>query len=199
MKRLNQKGFAALEAILIIVALLVVVGTGYYIYSANKKANATYNAAAKSAQSSPSKTKKKNKSPNSSSSASSQKYLVIKEWGVELPLSNGIEDAYYTYHSDGDYVRLGTTSLTAMNAMCAPDNISVSAISRQSAATHDANAKQNDSYVYPIFDTKIGDYYYGITQSQAPCGNTASDATSQQQAADIKLFKTAFQNIKAVQ
>lgn len=202
MNKLNQKGFAALEAILIIVALLIAGGTGYYIYSANKKTSNTLNTASKVASSSPPKTTKKKPSKSkstSSSAANGQKYLVIKEWGVELPLSNSIQDAYYTYHADGDYVRLGTKSLTAMSAMCAPDDISIAAVTRQTAVVHDANATQNDPVAYPVNATKIGNYYYSISQAQAACGNAPDDAASQQQAADIKLFKTAFQGIQATQ
>lgn len=36
-KSINQKGFAALEAVLVIVILAIVAGTGYYVYQANNK------------------------------------------------------------------------------------------------------------------------------------------------------------------
>ncbi|HZL07611.1 MAG TPA: hypothetical protein VFC50_00255 [Candidatus Dormibacteraeota bacterium] len=55
----SQRGFAAIEAILIIVAVAIIGGTGYYVYHANKKTNNTYNSATKTAQSSPSKVTKK--------------------------------------------------------------------------------------------------------------------------------------------
>lgn len=46
----NQKGFATLEAILILVVVAIVAGTGYYIYNANKKATNVLNSASKVAK-----------------------------------------------------------------------------------------------------------------------------------------------------
>jgi hypothetical protein len=51
--RPNQKGFISMEAFLIIVVLVLVGGTGYFVYQATKKTNDTFSAAAKAADSSP--------------------------------------------------------------------------------------------------------------------------------------------------
>ncbi|HXE10239.1 MAG TPA: hypothetical protein VN554_02325 [Verrucomicrobiae bacterium] len=50
-KKLNQKGFAALEAVLVIVILAIVGGTAYYVYHANNKSTDTQNAAHTSVES----------------------------------------------------------------------------------------------------------------------------------------------------
>jgi prepilin-type N-terminal cleavage/methylation domain-containing protein len=44
-KSLNQKGFTAIESVLVIVILAIIGGTGYYIYQANNKSTDTQNAA----------------------------------------------------------------------------------------------------------------------------------------------------------
>ncbi len=88
----NQKGFAAIETVLIIVIIAIIGGAGYYVYSANKKTSDTLSAASKVAQTSPAKTTKK----TGASSSTSQKYLTIQEWGVKLPLNSTDQGAYYT-------------------------------------------------------------------------------------------------------
>ncbi len=194
-KILNQKGFAAMEAMLVVVILAIVGGTGYYVYQANNKATETQNQAQTNANTAaPHKKNEKKSKP-----ATAIEYLVVKEWGVELPLSSGIKDAYYIYDSNG-YARLGTRSLTAMSAKCAPDKVGVSVLSRQTVATHNANAQQSEpSWDHPVYNTKLGNYYYGITHAQAACGNTTNSPESKQQATDSKLFDTAFNGIRAVQ
>lgn len=200
-KKLNSKGFTAIEAILVIAVLIAVGVVGYYVYHANKKASDTLSSSAKVAQSSPSKITKMKKSQSNGAQQTTltetKPYLIIKEWGVEIPLSSGIKDAYYVY--DSGYAKLGTRSLTAMSANCAPGETGISAISRQTASVRDVNIKMGDPAVYPVNDTKIGNYYYGISHAQASCANTINDAASTQQLADIKLFNAAFQSIRAVQ
>ncbi len=50
-KTLNQKGFAAMEAILVIVVIAILAGTGYYVYRANKNTTDTQNASHQAAES----------------------------------------------------------------------------------------------------------------------------------------------------
>ena len=199
--KMNQKGFAAVEAVLIVVILAIIGGTGYYVYHTNKKSNDTLNSASQVAASSPGKISKKKQSGSARQTAAplTQQYLVIKGWGVEIPLSSGIKDAYYVFDSSG-HAKLGTRSLTAMSAMCAPDKIGVSLLSRQTIATHNTNAQQSEpSWDHPVYPTKIGNYYYGITHAQAACGDTINTTASKQQAADFKLFDTAFGGVRPVQ
>lgn len=61
-KNINQKGFAALEAILVIVILAIVGGTAYYVYHANNKSTDTQNAAHTSVESAQSATATKSAS-----------------------------------------------------------------------------------------------------------------------------------------
>lgn len=59
MKSLNQKGFAAVETLLVVVILAALLGVGYYVWHANQQTRATLDAASKVAQSGPLKTMKK--------------------------------------------------------------------------------------------------------------------------------------------
>lgn len=58
-RTINQKGFAALEALLILVIVALVAGTGYYVWHSNQQAKATLDAASRSAQSQVPKINKK--------------------------------------------------------------------------------------------------------------------------------------------
>ncbi|HET8708791.1 MAG TPA: hypothetical protein VFL85_00765 [Candidatus Saccharimonadales bacterium] len=133
------------------------------------------------------------------SGESSQQYLVIREWSVKLPLTNEIKDAYYTYKvvdtpDYGSVVYLGTTSLTAMDARCAPEKIGVAAIFRQSIAQHDAALKSG--HAENVGSVRLGDYYYGYSQAQSACGDTIESAASKQQAADMQVFQSKFMQLR---
>lgn len=51
MKKLNNSGFGAVEAMLIVVILAIIGGTGYYVYHTSKKSNDTLNSASQVASS----------------------------------------------------------------------------------------------------------------------------------------------------
>jgi hypothetical protein len=52
-QRLNQRGFSAIEGLLLIIAVVLITFTGYYIYHAQKNTSATLNSASQVAKSSP--------------------------------------------------------------------------------------------------------------------------------------------------
>jgi Tfp pilus assembly protein PilE len=62
MSKLNQKGFTLIEGLLIIIALALIVFTGYYVWHSQSQSNKTYNSAATISQSSPAKGSTKNRS-----------------------------------------------------------------------------------------------------------------------------------------
>jgi len=61
--KLNQKGFAAVETLLIVVIVGLLAGVGYYVWHTNQQTKATLDAASKVAQSSPAKTTKPQTKP----------------------------------------------------------------------------------------------------------------------------------------
>jgi len=86
----TQSGFAITQT-LVIVAVVVIIGIiGGLVYKHNN--TNTVN----SATSSKTQTEQQQAASNNSQTAQqAQQYLVIKEWGVQLPLSDSIKDAYY--------------------------------------------------------------------------------------------------------
>jgi hypothetical protein len=89
----KQSGFAVMEIILIFVILGIVGFTGWYVWNSKKNTNKTYDSSSAASQAKAASAKK---SSNAKPSPPPQQYLVIKEWGVKIPLSASIEKAHYT-------------------------------------------------------------------------------------------------------
>jgi len=79
-----------MEIILIFVILGIAGFTGWYVWHSKKNTNKTYDNSSKSSQAKATNAKKSKPSPPP------QQYLVIKEWGVKIPLATSIKGAYYT-------------------------------------------------------------------------------------------------------
>jgi len=121
--RHRQFGFSVVEPLLYVVILVIIGSTSYFVYHAQQSTDKVLNESDKTASSIVAKTTTTNKaattsSPSSlststtSSTASNQDYLVVKEWGVEFPLSSAINSAVY---SSGQY-STGSASATGGSA-----------------------------------------------------------------------------------
>lgn len=209
MKKINQSGFAVVEIVVAVVILALIGGVGYYVYHSNQQTDKKLDNLSSNLQKNPATSPTK---PDNSvaSTQPKQKYLVIKQWGVELPLSASISDAYYLNYN-GSF-GLGTRSLTALDSSCAPNGDAPSSIDRQSVASHDANqakvANNNwgGGFEPQVFSTRVGNYYYQFSHAQAACsqaststakGQAKFNAASNKQRADMTAFTTAFTGLKA--
>lgn len=93
MKKFSKySGFAVLEIVLIFVILGIIGFAGWYVWHSKQNANKAYNGASASSQEKAKPSGKKKSAP----APPPQQYLVIKEWGVKIPLSSSITGAYYT-------------------------------------------------------------------------------------------------------
>lgn len=180
----NQSGFGTLTVLLVIVVIAVVGVTGWVVYDHNHKANS------KTSTTATDKTnQQKSLSNNNQQAQFTQQSLVIKEWGIQLPLTDTIKDAYYIVGKDSSdgpggvptTMWLSVKSLTG--AKCDPANNNagergaVGALLRLSPTDVDAVSGQPLTEKYPN-GTRLGRFYYAY-QSWAtnnPCG---SDSTLQ--------------------
>jgi uncharacterized membrane protein YfhO len=87
--RTKQSGFGIVTVIVALVVILAIGGTGFAIYKHNKK-----DTKSDSTQTTASKPKNTT-ADNSQTAQPATQYLVIKEWGIQVPLSDPIKDAYY--------------------------------------------------------------------------------------------------------
>lgn len=93
LKSLNQKGFAAIEAILIIVIISILGGTGYFVYHANKKTSDTYRSATQSSSSKKIKdTKPKNAVAYQDSEISAYSMSLIAKTSTQKAIASTLDE-----------------------------------------------------------------------------------------------------------
>ncbi|MDB5170610.1 MAG: hypothetical protein JWO35_304 [Candidatus Saccharibacteria bacterium] len=168
--RTRQKGFAAIEVALLVVILGIIGGTSFFVYHSNQQAGDALSSAAKASGGSPVTSAKKKvalKTSVTTPTVTAPKYLTIKEWAVRLPLTSGVEDAYYIFRSgntEDAYLSLRSLETT----MCAADQTTVGAISRFSQNEIDPQTDATYLSEFPEA-SKVGAYYYRLVTPQAEC------------------------------
>jgi len=209
MTKFTQKGFTAIEAILIVIVLAILGGTGYYIYSANKKANSTYSSAAQASQSNAKFSAKKN--PKSAKNTSStQQYFTIKEWAVKAPYTIG-PPLLYTFTKDAgpNVAYISTQDLANADTKCAQSG--GGDVERVAATEHysdtDAPADNSSPTAQQYASTlnnadygHVGNYYYFYRHPQGLCGsgNPSNPADSSQENKIGDLMNQAIDQIKTL-
>ena len=173
-QKTNQTGFAAVEAVLIVVILAILGGTGWFVWHSKQATDASLTNTANSQPGIAKKPAAPTSTKPVSSTATAQKYLVIKEWGVRMKLTDNLKDAYYVIKPDtSSSAFLSLQSLTAVAPECAPDKISVGVLFRQTTAEHDTTVSEQTA---PYGDVRIGNYYYGYVGAQAGCFDSSNTA-----------------------
>ena len=150
--KINQKGFSAVEGLLVIIIVLLIGFIGYYVWHTQKQTNKTYNSSANAAQPST-----KNPSPKKASPAT---YMTIKEWGVRAPYSGTLTLEY----------AVQTASSSAL-----PDTAGFSSMQLDtSSSTCKANDEQNGISAVGIFDRYQSGQEYLIGDDAEDSGQTAA-------------------------
>lgn len=201
MKRtFGQQGFSAG---IVVVMLLVVTGLvlgGFFVWQGNKQGKQT-NAS----------TQDQNESATPSNDAKKEvKYLVIKEWGVKIPLNDDISGAYYTFNSDdlGESISLYDAAFDRMkNAngeSCGGQNAHLFYAITRATPENAALDEYNPPYrTFPFTDKYV---FSGLGSHQAPpyCASLNTDPYSEFRAdehildiANIKerAFDDAFEHL----
>jgi hypothetical protein len=159
MKIRNQRGFTAVETLIIVLVLVVLGGAGYFVWHAQRTGEKTVNLS------------------GSTSSKPNTKFLTIKEWGVAVPMPANVmtSDIYYKLKADNtagatDAI-LGSTKLGALVASCDINNSTGSTpfgwIEKMAPSAY-AQAKADATNTGVTNGTLLGGYYYVW---QAPRGN----------------------------
>lgn len=102
----NQKGFGAVEALIIVVIVGFMGFAGWYIWQKNSTKNDT-------AQTNSTKQDKDN-STKENKDKTEDKYLEIKEWGVRFKLNSAAKGAYYTFREGGEYADVSDKDFDAL-------------------------------------------------------------------------------------
>lgn len=178
----KRNGFSALEALLIVIVVVIIGFTGWYVWHSKQSADKIFTQTGNSVveKSSP----QAKKSPVAVSPADQKHYLVIKEWGIKIPLTNEYQDASYCYQPartipdesvpDGPYVYLSSVSLGGQTVVDADGHCDgLDALARykmgdkmylggELTTFNEENAKDA---------VKLGDYYYMIEGSHSSFSN----------------------------
>ncbi len=159
MNKLNQKGFGAVELVLIIVVIIALGLIGYVILHKQtaKKATPTTSTAV---------------SPQSSTTTiNGQTFIVIKDWGIRIPLDDTLKGVTVSTpqkssYSDADtYVNILVPQLdSSYTCTVGPDGVkgTIGTISQTTKAKRDGPYE-------PLVTKKIGQNTYGFEALQSGC------------------------------
>lgn len=170
MKKLNQTGFAPLEALLILVIVGVVGGIGWYAIHTKHQTDKILSQADQISKSTPVKSTAvdKNTSP--------LKYLVIKEWGVRIPYSGSDT---YTYIYDANTPTIIDVISKNLSDKFGCTEFGAGEIGK--ATGSDPSAPDENSEPVAQYDKEnpgrfvhIGNYYYSFVHDQAACSGSVT-------------------------
>jgi len=173
MKKYNQKGFTAVEGLLIAIIVLMIGFIGYYVYHSQQQANKTLN----SAQAEGVSTSAAKKTSTSGNASSATRYFTISQWGVRAPYS-GTDSFTFSYSAGGGTSALVISSNLAKTYGCTTFGAGQIA---KSSADDPANDPANPSATVgeditsnPSMYTKVGSYYYSFAHDNAACSDSVT-------------------------
>lgn len=182
MKKLNTKGFGAIEIVAIIVVLAILGFVGYRAYSVyTEESNADQELA----------TKRDNEEKDEEKLEDDADYLEVAQWGVKIPPPKDVKISYLLKES-GKFAEFQTEELKKFDVDGCMNYIYVArGTADQQAAVSDGPTDGNYTFEQAYSDypeqygddslaIKIGDYYYiEFVGGGGSCAKNASDTISQ--------------------
>ena len=163
-----QKGFGAVEVILIIVILAIIALVGWRVYDMQQATNISNQNAAQTS--------------NNSTVDPNTGYVVVGDWGVRFKPVDGLADVTF-YTSDRgketfagqntETIALTTAKVEAMSGSCASTH------ERFTPLTYLVRSQEELQQPAPALLTKIGSYNYYILSAQSACGEGEQHHQSQ--------------------
>jgi hypothetical protein len=161
---INQKGFTLIEGLLIVIALSLVTGVGYYVYNTNKNNDKLQNNSQISSDTKQSKSSDKDK-----------RYLEVQELGIKFEVTDELKNIYYKVDENG-YVYLSVHELDNIKGF---EGCTAGSGAGQDGIAAFSYAKVGDDHFGTPWteadlknrsQAKVGDTYYWVEpRSQAPC------------------------------
>lgn len=199
--RNKQKGFGLVPVLMVLILVSVIGFAGYYVWNNQYKKKETTQ---QPETQKPINTNsvKPTETTKPSTSADNQNYLVIKEWGVKIPLTSDIEDAGYTINPNGpaeteQSVWIYKKAYVDISSSC--DKLyNITRFSNPSAKIDWYGDISTLGERYKNISYKIGNYYYAPVGPQGPCGNPVGNDANPSFADQVKTnqaFSVALKNI----
>ncbi len=181
MKKLNSKGFGAVEAILIVIIVGLIAGVGYYVYNQSQKQDETSQPQSSTTTIPPTTEKQEDVDYGK---------LSIKETGVSLELSKDIEDAYYLADDAGG-VSFGVKSLDSVSG-CKAKYVDVAGGTLTGVAVlhygGGGGTEEYQSFKSNPNSSQVADKFFFVIDADESC--ESSDAATQKK---IDTVKAAFE------
>jgi hypothetical protein len=198
----NQKGFGALEGILIVVIVGLLGFIGWYVWHSKKSTDKTYNAP----------TIASTVPTNKTSTPPKEQALIVTEWGVKVPTTSASNDLSYSLsnlnavtNAKGSF---RTKQLDTLWPSCTTNSVIIlrgqDPDTYPSIGTSQVTFKeQYDSlqsstdvdWAHTVKPKKIGDYYYIQSQPGAVCSTKSNGDPQENQI--IQSIKDALNNLEA--
>ena len=150
--KINQKGFSLLAAMVAIVSLLLVAGTGYYVYTVRNNDNSDSTKTVENTVSND-----KNDTNKSKKDFSPVSYLDVKELSIRVPLSAPIKDVTYQYRPATSQTKTSDGATAAFPATVVFSSKSLSDKSRSCGGPMDGS----DTYTFIIVAKTEGQFKRG--------------------------------------
>lgn len=185
--KLGQKGFNIVHAMLAVLVVGLIVGTGWYVWQSKSKTDKTLSDTTQGAGDAVKKdslintfaecanagnpvqesfpevctTKDGKRFVNDAKSA--QQYVIVKEWGIRIPLTDETTDLAYHYTKNDVYESVSFTFTRLQDAgICKTDvGVSLTRNKTENKPPYDISNPQSIA--------KAGDYYYYPAYGGSPC------------------------------
>jgi prepilin-type N-terminal cleavage/methylation domain-containing protein len=182
----NERGFTALEVILVIALVAVIGGAAYYAMQARSNSQTTQTAKASpkaSASASPSASK---------SGQSSGSVLNISQWGVKMTLPAGLTDLSYTLDSKNSMAMIVSKQLKGKPSSCTGQTVTDGSLANvvKSSTSIMGFGKVSTTQIH------IGANYYDLgLPNGSSCQKTAD--LQKLEADQTDMLKQAFRTLMA--
>lgn len=237
----NQLGFAVIETFLIVVVLAIVGFTGWFVYHSKQTADKNYKGTSNTQTPPPATVKTFAECEKATGSkilttypeqcltkdgksftniGQSQKYLVIKEWGVKIRLSSADSGAYYAVPTDVQkdsggapesinvYTSQSDSLVGPAGVSCKGEYVAYLLRLPRNDPKWQPSTNVDDGNVSPLYGERmaVGSYQYAIATKKeygpscfetSKSGNYVPDAATTQKFSDVvSTFAADFKTIK---
>jgi Tfp pilus assembly protein PilE len=185
----KQKGFTAVEIIIVVVAVLVLGFIGWRVWDAQQQANREADQALQQA----------NQQTQQNTTKTSGQFIEFKELGLKVPAKDDFKDLEYKYNnSNADYpsVVISTKSLTEKSSECGV-NGSAPALGSLTKTTKSTNEQGVALVADGEHVFKVGNAFVIYQHAQATC--TADSAVQAMVTAQANAFMEAVKQVQLAQ
>lgn len=169
----NERGFGAIEALLVLTIVGILGFTGYFVWHAKQNSDKLLHQATSSLA-----TNSKKKVANEANiTPATVQYLDIPEWGVRILPATSLPKVTYVI-SDADNHEAAKLTFADMPAECAGFWSIGRAMAGQSISGYKDDTPEHRLSQQPKTVKQVGDYYFTLFHGQLSCGlETEKQAT----------------------